>query len=162
MELHTQITNQHMKNVQHPSLSGKCKLKTMWYTSTRMAMIKMTDIIKCWSVCGATRLSYTIGGKDKLMQMFWKMVWLWKLNIYIFPELKKKKGGIFHSHCTTKLLLSISSNRVGTSAIDVTSGKVPSACNRVRSQQKQMIDGDDDNKDVWWMCLNMLIHSMWN
>lgn len=115
-----------------------------------MAMIKMTDIIKCWSVCGATRLSYTIGGKDKLMQMFWKMVWLRKLNIYI-PWAKKqnknKKQGIFHSHCTTKLLLSISSNRVGTSAIDVTSGKVPSACNRVRSRQKQMIDGDDDNKD---------------
>lgn len=60
---------------------------TLWYCKTTlMPVIKMTDIIKCWSICGATRLPYSIGGMCSLMQIFWEIVWLPKLNIY-FPGL---------------------------------------------------------------------------
>lgn len=44
-------------------------------------------------------------------------------------------------------MLSISSNGVETSGIDITSGKVLSACPSVRGLQKWMADGDEDKDD---------------
>lgn len=58
-----------------------------------MAVIKMTDIVKCWRACGVTRLSYTSDRKYKFIQMFWK--WLATNVKYIFVFTQRFCGSYY-------------------------------------------------------------------
>lgn len=69
--------NKHMRRFSAPLILREMQIKTQWeiyFTSTRMAMIKKTDNSKNWWACGKDRNPFILLLGRKMLQLLWKTV----------------------------------------------------------------------------------------